>query len=699
MPLRLVPTKTKASAEVLYQAAALLTDERALRTKVQESRLLMQDAWLLMYLLIDANQDGQPLSRQRHYTSRISSVVDTAQRVLARNPLKFHVSSQHFSSQARPEREPMRALENMLHGTMYDIDLQMLERNELRARWQAAFHALVRGAWAYKLHLTTESGSSTGSPIFYQQLDPRIVLPTFDRAGEDSAIAMDTRTLSQLMYDYPERMAPVVEHLRQQIRARSGLRSGGVQRSSGALDWLHAPVTITEWSSRDEQGTLADLSSMPADVCDALGVHKGEHSESRYFWLQEPYDHGFGRPLIQYGSVNGVPAGMSAELGRQMIGHMPGLRMPLYTGGAETEGSVNTLYLPNGSQYIPTSQFYDPMGTMSGRSIFANVVHMIPELNTLMAALKDAVLQEIRGTYVMKTRNGQLVNFEAGTGMVNPLQLQESVERLPINIQAPDAMGVLQLINQEISDGSLDLRFILASESDAGGYLRARMEQAALVSLEPFKDGVQNWARSTATSLVRQYRKSPASAFKGWSVTGRNQPGSMTPYFVVDIDGQIDELLREGKEPPVIEATVKPAMPIDMMAKINMAKSAIDPSNPVMGLAMALDMILELDDADAALDMIMEDIGNRNPTLQLLNIANAFAQNNAPEIAQMVLTDAFKGAFQQQVAGMSGKGGTPPSTSTPAGASPGVSPGTTPPEITSGGGTESQPAASGGGYG
>ena len=693
MPLELIPNKVKATPEALFQAAQLLTEERALRERVQQTRLLMQDAWLLMYLLVDRGQDGQPASRAKHYTSRISSTVDTAQRVLARNPIKFHTVSQHFASQSRPEREPLRKLENVLHGVMYDIDLQMLERSELRARWQVAFHSLVRGAWAYKIHLSNKAKTSTGSPVYYQQLDPRIVLPSFDHVGVESAIGMDVRTAAQLLYEYPEEMGPVVETIRRAIAARSSRSRSSVGLSED-MGWLHAPVQITEWSSREEAGVLADFSTMPQEVLDALKIDKTEHSQARYFWLRTPYRHGFKRSLIQYGNVNGLPAGMSGQLGSLMAQSLPGLRMPLYQGGSETTGTVPQILLPNGSTYTPMAQTFDPMGMFSGRSIYSNIAHLIPELNTMTAVLKDAVLQEVRGTYVMKTRSGQLVNFEAGTGAVNPLQLNESVERLPVNIQAVDAMGVLQIISQEINDGTLDLRFILASESDAGGYLRARMEQAALISLEPYKDGVQNWARSVGVNFLDQYRRAPKTAFKGWQLTGRS-PGAMTNFFVLDIDGEIDDMLREGKEPPVIEAVVKPSMPIDMMAKINMAKAAIDPSNPVMGLAMALDIILELDDADAAYDMIMEDIGNRNPTLQLINIANAFAQNNAPEVAQMILSDAFKNAFIQQTRGGSGQGGTPPSTSTPAGASPGIAPATMPPEQTTGGGTEATPRATG----
>jgi len=201
---------------------------------------------------------------------------------------------------------------------------------------------------------------------------------------------------------------------------------------------------------------------------------------------------------------------------------------------------------------------------------------------------------------------------------------------------------------------------------------------------------VQNWATSVADSFITQFRKARKGTFKAWQVTGRT-PSAMTNFFVVDIDDEISEFIHNGTEPPVIEAAVKPAMPIDMMAKINMAKAAIDPSNPLMGLAMALDIILELDDSEAAYDMILEDIANRNPTLQLVNIANAMAQNNAPEVAQMILTDAFRQAFAMQTGGGNGLPGTPQQTATPSGASAGIQPGTAPPELTSGGGTE-QPA-------
>lgn len=669
------PGSASISPEQLFEAAKLLRNEFDLRQNVQRLRLELQDAWLLMYMLVDLQQDAQVNNRQKHYSNRAASMVDTAQRVLSRNPLKYRVFTQQTQGQSRQEREPTRVLENVLHGLQYDIDRQLRMQGQLRSRSQAAFHGLVRGAWAYKLHLTKQAGSPTGSPIFYAQLDPRATLPVFDRRGQESVIAWDVTTLGKLYYEYPEALKPIMETVEAQASEL---------RREKRYDFLHAPLLMIEWSSREESAVLVDLSGLPDDYLRRLRISKGEHTGNRYFWVEQPYEHGLDRCMIQTGAVNGVPVSLHTRQAFESFKSAPFMRLPVYRGGTQTEGFVQSppMYMPMGGGYQPMQATIDPMGALSGRSMYANVAHLLPEMNNMLAVLKDAVHREIRGTWTAHTRDGRLMQLELGTGKVNPFQLSESLQRIPMQIQTPDAMALLQILNQEINDGSLDLRFILASESDASGYLRARMEQAALIAIDPYRDGLQDWANSLAESFIEQYRKS-AKDLQGWKLAGVT-PGAQAQYFVIDMDDNVTEAI-QGKEPPVIEARVKAAMPIDMMAKINMAKAAIDPSNPIMGLAMALDMILELDDAEAAWDMIFEDIANRNPTLQLVHIANALAENNAPEVAQMILTDQFRGAFamatQQQ------------RTTTPTGAPAGTPPGTLPPEQTSGGGTEATPRA------
>lgn len=680
MPLRLRPNGVtgKLNPQQLLDAAATLRNEFDLRQGVQQLRLGMQDAWLLMYLLVDIQQDQALANRQKHYSNRASSMVDTAQRVLSRNPLKYRVFNQQSQGQSREERQPTRVLENVLHGLQYDIDRQLRAQGQLRARAQVAFHALVRGAWAYKLHLTKQAGSPTGSPIFYAQLDPRTTLPAFDRRGQESVIAWDTTTLGKLYYQYPEKLQPIIWQVDAAAR-----QAGRAQPNQ--YDFLHYPLLMIEWSSRDEEAVMVDLSALPDQLLQKLpNVAKNAHTEGRYFWVEEPYAPGLDHCMIQTGTVNGVPVSLQTRQGFESFKSSPWMRLPLYKGGSQTEGFAQSpsIYLPNGSTHQAMGMTVDPMGAFAGRSIYANVAHLLPEMNNMLATLKDAVHREVRGTWVQKTRDGRLTGLSLGTGDVNPLQISESLERIPMQIQTPDSMALLQILNQEINDGSLDLRFILASESDASGYMRARMEQAALIAIDPYRDGLQDWAVSLADSFIAQYQKS-GKELGDWRIAGVT-PGAQSKYFVLDMDDQVRAAI-DGKEPPVIEARVKAAMPIDMMAKINMAKAAIDPSNPIMGLAMALDLILELDDAEAAYDMILEDIGNRNPTLQLIQIANAFAENNAPEVAQMILTDQFRNAFMQATQQQR--------TTTPTGAPTGTAPGTMPPEQTSGGGTEATVAA------
>lgn len=684
MPLSLLRDDLS-KPERLKFAAKQLVAEYELRAQVQRTRMQLQDAWLLTYLLVDLSQSGNdiPKSRERYYSPRPANIVDTAKRVLARNPLKYHATARHMAADASPDgtRAQVRQLENVLHGLQYDADRQLSARGQLSARQQAAFHSLVRGAWAYKLHLSSKAKTSTGSPSYYEQYDPRTCYPVWDRMGLESVIVRNVTTLGEVLYAYEEELRPYVDLAVQIQRHYKG--------SNREIDYsfLHVPLDIYEWSSRDEQGLLLDLSGLPEDLGGRMQTRDWEMR--RFAWLQKPYHHGFGRSLVQYGNVNGVPVGLVDQQAAASYVQSATLQLPVHEGGSSTTGTLGippVLYLANGSRYTPMAGWVDPAGALAGRSIYANIAHLFPELNKLLATLKQAIISEVRGTWTLTSRNGQLFNVQVGTGQVNPLQLGEALTKVNANIQAPDAYQLLQWMSQEISDGTIDLRFILASESEATGHLRARLEQAALIATEDYKDGLQQWGVSVAESFIAQYRGAGKGAFKNWTLVGR-EGQQQSRFFVVDVDGEVGELVRAGAEPPVIEATVKVAMPVDMVARINMAKVAIDPSNPIMSLAMALDLIMEFDDPQAAEDMILQDIGNRNPSIVLMRIANSFAQNGAPEIAQMILQDNFRSAFANQTQNVAGASVTGAS-----GAAAGIQSGTQPPELSSGGATE-QPSA------
>lgn len=677
---------SRASRET--EAAIRLSDEFDLRLAVQQQRLFIQDAWLLMYLLVDKYQDAGPPGREKYYSPRAANVVDTARRVISRNPIKYHVIGRHMAADAGEFRDQLRTFENVLHGMQYDIDRQLEARGEMNARQQASFHGLVRGAWAFKMHLSEKAKTSTGSPIHYVQYDPRLVMPNFDLSGQESAIAYNITTLASLLGPYEAQIKPIVEHLRQFNTFR------GIGGRQNDLSFMYTPLRVMEFSSREEQGYLLDLGGLQASLS-GVGLRLIEDQERRYVWLDKPYEHGFGRALIQYGNVNGMPAGLASQQAAAMFKDSPFLKMPLHSGGDTTSGFASNTWSAMGnlnqtaSPQIPTAGAIDPGSALAGRSIYANVAHLMPELNRTFSLIKQAVVQQVRGTWTFRSRDGQMITANLGDGSINPMRLEEQLERVQDNIQAQDALAIAQLVSQEISEGTVDLRFILAAESDSGAPLRARLEQAALVGLDDYRVGAQQWARSVAETFIAQYRASKGK-FKDWSVTGRSSAEGST-YFIIDIDDEVSELLTNGKEPPVIEASVKVAMPVDMTARLNMAKIAIDPNNPVMSLAMALDLIMEFDDPQAAEAMILQDVGNRSPRIQLIRIAQAFIDNGAPEIAQQILADAgFQDAFAQDVQSRPGGAGTPVNTTTPSGAAPGIPSNVSPPEQTSGGGTEPQ---------
>src|SRR5574343_203165 len=145
MPLTLMRNDLSKPDRLKY-AAKQLQAEADLRGQVQRTRLQLQDAWLLTYLLVDLSQSGQdiPKTRERYYSPRPANIVDTAKRVLARNPLKYHATARHMMADASEggTRDQVRMLENVLHGLQYDADRQLAMRGELSARQQTAFHSL-----------------------------------------------------------------------------------------------------------------------------------------------------------------------------------------------------------------------------------------------------------------------------------------------------------------------------------------------------------------------------------------------------------------------------------------------------------------------------------------------------------------------------------------------------------------------------
>lgn len=671
-----------ATPAVLTTAAARLFSEYTNRIQRRQYLHTLMDSWLSWYMLVDSKQDMAPPARQRYYSARPASIIDTGRRVLSQNTLRYRVSALHHKSADLEDngRKAFSALENVLHGVQYDIDRQLSARGEMRPRAQTAFHVLLRGAWAFRMQLTSAVRDSTytKSPIDYRQLDPRLVLPSATLGGQESLIYFTLTNLATLVERYPTEVTPLVDQLKKHFTVSGKITD---------WTWLYQPLLMLEWSSVEESATLVDLAGLPEVVHKERGITLEEFTEGRYFWVQAPYLHGLGRPMIQYGNANGLPVTSGATQAVSLAMKQANIgttRQYDSTGATITHGPE--IYLPNGGVYRgssvnPTAMaLTDPTLAMAGRSIIATVSHLFSDYNDSIAMLKGAIHQEVDGTWVLRTQNGLPVAVDIGTGKLNTLSARDDLQKVNAHVQAPDLLGLSQLISQDISDGSLDLRFILAAEQANGGVVRARMEQAALLAITDYEQAVEDWGVAVAESFMTQYARS-AGSLKDWQLAGRS-PGKSTRYFVVDLDTEVKDLLTAGAQPPMVEAKVKSAMPIDLMARINMAKAAIDPNNPVMGLAMALDIIMEIDDVDSVFEEIMNDVGARNPTIMLMRIAEQFKANGAPEVAQMILDDQFRTAFANSVSSQQGR------TATPSGASPSILPSTLQPEIASGGGTE-----------
>jgi hypothetical protein len=509
-----------------------------------------------------------------------------------------------------------------------------------------------------------------------------------------SVIAYNLVTLAQLYDQYPEIIPPITKSILASSSAWTGKKD---------MSFLHQPILQIEWSSRDEHAIMVDLSSLPTAFTKNLGITEDSHSGRRYVWLREPWSHGFDHSMIQMGNVNGVPAGLASTEASTLFHHYSQGLGGMGTGGLTPVANADGMnavtitgqrvspQIASGSNamFSMSGQTIDPAGSMMGRSILAPVAHLFPQFNDLMVLLKQGVQNEIRGTWTHTSRGGQMPQgISLGDGKINPLSFNERLENVQPNIRAIDVQQVMAQVQQDINEGSLDLRFVLGSDFEGSGFVRQQMEKGALTSVTDYEMGLSNWGISVAETFNAQYRAG-AEHLKDFKLYGR-QPGAQTAFFVIDIDDKVKEKLTSSEEPLVIDAKTKVDIPIDMAARINMAKTAIDPNNPVMSLVQAIDLILEMDDADQAYDRILMDIGRRNPTLQLVTIANAFREAGANDLADMILGDQFRDAFANDVA----QG----STLTNKGAAQGTDPNAAPPEVTTGDGGvgTGQPSPTGG---
>jgi len=295
----------------------------------------------------------------------------------------------------------------------------------------------------------------------------------------------------------------------------------------------------------------------------------------------------------------------------------------------------------------------------------------VPQFNEIVSIIWQIMDNDAFGTWVQRTRTGELRDVIIGGNAVNPMKIGESLERVAGMAASPDTYRLLEFIGMQIAQGTIDQRLLRGLEQFQGsGFLRSQMENAALNSLGPWIEAYEFWATEIAQSLMNQlYHKS-----------GKE--------FTVIAEGSGRRLMKLNFGPDIIQEVVyvemkaKPALPDDLAVRVNIAAQLANPARPLASIQTIFDQVLEWEDAEREKKLLFDDIADLDPIVVMLRLQSRMTARGMPEIAKIFGDKAFMMAFAQQVmqarlmAQLAGEGGAPgrPVTASPAMARPEAAP-------------------------
>ena len=607
-----------------------ISDDLAYRKNFWRPRDMRMDRWFLLYSLIDAFQASKPVSRKRFISNEPMTTVDRAESIIARNPLQYQIQME----QAKTEEEgvTIEGIEHLLVGVDNQIDKDLIKQGHKRARRIAAQHALLRGWIAWSLSLNHNPGKYKKA-INYTPYDPRFVYPRFDDQGLHSVMCEDYIFAGTILDQYP--------------RAANAL---GIKSSSNKMEvflWY-------EYIDREYRGIAASQS------LDALLRKDGRPVE----WLEVPRAHG----------RSSLPFGMIPVHGVEMrfLPSMPSS----YNLNPDSPREVHALAAPKDYFRAPNA-----WSANMGRSILSAVEDTMPQFNELIATIWQIASNNAFGTWFIKTRGAKHIPFKPGENVVNFGDLMENVQRFGSDTAPPDLGVISNLLGSQIQRGTLSYALFGDTEFAGSGFLFSQIEEAALNAIDDWRDGVKLWGELKADMFMEEYRE---GGYKALEVQGRDSKNRM---FIETIDP------KDIKKTYHIEVELRPALPSDMMQRVQMARLLLDPRRPIASLQTVFDKVLMWPDAKGELDRIFEDIAYTDPLIVMERIARILEQRGADEFAQVLREKAQQQQWMQnaqfemaqmQMAAMTGQvppGQSPPENMgntegappTPAGqASPGV---------------------------
>ena len=340
-------------------------------------------------------------------------------------------------------------------------------------------------------------------------------------------------------------------------------------------------------------------------------------------WIQEPFEHGYeehNSPIIGV-PVNGLPMKIKPSVPS--------------TVATEMRRRANVLGAPAPSWQGPSGWVAE-----QGRGFLSSVEEHVPQFNEVMATVLHKFSIEAYGTHTVHTRSGTLPPILLGAGAINPLRLEERLERLdapPIN---PDAYRILSLLSEEKQRGTLSNILQAASPtSGQSGFLAQQVADIARNTLGPFDMGLENFGARFSSAMMNQLRDAGISSLQLVSRNRGNQ------FMRIDFDPQTDLDDRKYKIVPRFE----PALPADMALRAQTARLLLDPRNPVMSLETVLERVFRHPDAQGEMKRIWRGVANTDATIVLMQIAEALREDGQEEIAERIETQMFRSKFVEDL--------------------------------------------------
>ena len=579
-------------ASNLFEATGL-ANEIVRRERMWRPRHRRMDYWYQAYLLYDAWQDNKPLGERRFVSNEPMTIVDTVHRILTRFPISWWVAVDQYEKTDQDTEKLYGDIERSLYGFMEDINEDLMDRGEMTFDKGAAYHALVRGMIASKVHLT-EKGSRP-SNIVAVNYDPRFVLPSYDGRGLSSVVAMTPLTLGELQDEYPDIQVDgspdlVATKIEVWDRVKTGLAFSIGQNRQSITGWCIPPVEHGFFGA-DGENQEGKVNKLPFIIQDVNGLPFRE------------------KPSSIFTTSNGLGPTTPQEL-RKMTGSY----------GFEWRTSK-----------IPIAE--------RGRSILASIEKHMPQFNEAVASIWQHFSLDTFGVYFLANRGAMVTEEQQkalGSGALIGIERGDSVQRFAPTPVSQAALQFLAIIQQEREKGTI-ASVLQAVGEFRSGFQQARMEQSAMNAIEPFHFGHRTWATRVGQLIVDQM--AAGSFTKPISLSYKRDVGAGTrTFFRMEFDPKSLKGLKDAGGKPMrilVAAEIEPALPVDMLERANIANVLTNNRRPLISRSTAQEKILKLPDPQRENERIWEDTAQTDPVVVMEEIAMALDRVGKSDVAKM----------------------------------------------------------------